>query len=73
MQQGGVARSVWHAHRSAEHLAGKTFAVIIEGGRGQKPTGLAPLLGSDIYRVEPANSAATGESSARLQFTAVAR
>ena len=73
MQRGGVARSLWHAHRPTEHLAGKAFALVIESGQSQKLTGLAPLLGSDIYRGEIVNSAAAGESSARPPFRAVAR
>jgi hypothetical protein len=73
MQLGGVARSVWHAHRSTEHLTGKTFAVIVQSRQGRKLTELAPLPGSDIYRVEIVNSAAARESSARLWFRAVAR
>jgi len=73
MQRGGVARSVRHAHRPTEHPAGKSFELVIESGQGQKLTDLAPLLGSDIYRVEIVNFAAAGESSARLPFRAVAR
>jgi hypothetical protein len=73
MQRGGAARLVRHAHRSAEHLASKTFAVIVECGQGHKLTDLAPLRGSDIYGVDIVNSAAAGESYARPRFRAVAR
>ena len=73
MQRGGVARSVWHAHRPTEHLTSGAFALVIESGRGQKLTGLAPLLGSDNCRGEIVNAAAAGESSARPPFRAVAR
>jgi hypothetical protein len=73
MLRGGVARSVRYAHRSTEHLAGKSFAVITESGQGHKLTDLAPLCGSDIYRVDIVNSAVAGESSAWLRFKAFAR
>jgi hypothetical protein len=73
MLRGGVARWVRHAHRSTEHLAGKTFAAISESWQGHKPIDLAPLRGSDIYRPDIVNSAAAGESSAGPRFGAVAR
>ena len=72
MQRGGVARSVRRAHWPTEHLASRTFALVIESGQGQKLTDLAPLLGSDICRGEIVKAAAA-ESSARLMFRAVAR
>jgi len=70
MQRGGVARSVRRAHWPTEHLASRTFALVIESRQGQ--TDLAPLLGSDICRGEIVKAAAA-ESSARLMFRAVAR
>jgi hypothetical protein len=73
MQRGGVARSVRHAHRPTEHLASRTFALVVESGKGQKLTDLAPLLSSDICRGEIVSAAAAGESSARQMFKAVAK
>lgn len=66
----GVALSLWHAHRSTEHLDGKAFAVVTESLHGQKLSDLAPLRGRDIHRGEIGNSAAARGSSCRLQFLA---